>query len=169
MINDSNILQISHVSKQVRKQFQLDWHGIHGAPHWARVMYHGLTLANETGADPLVIKLFALLHDSCRWDEGDDPDHGDRAADFAFRLHEERIISLSQDQLEMLISACRGHSKGMQNAATTIQVCWDADRLDLGRIGIRPEPRYLCTEQARCPRKIQFAWDWSRGEALLNL
>jgi len=35
----------------------------------------------ETGADETVIRLFALLHDSCRLDDGADLLHGPRAAD----------------------------------------------------------------------------------------
>jgi uncharacterized protein len=30
-----------------------------------------------------------------------------------------------------------------------MQVCWDADRLDLGRVGIIPKPDRLCTNAAR--------------------
>jgi hypothetical protein len=31
----------------------------------------------------------------------------------------------------------------------TLQACWDADRLDLGRVGITPQPHRLCTDAAR--------------------
>ena len=169
MTIDFNSQLISTVCKRVRSEFKLDWRGIHGAPHWSRVMHHGLDLANETGADPLVIKLFALIHDSCRYDEGDDKNHGNRAADFATRMFNQGILHLSREQLEHLVNACQGHSKGLLAAHPTVQTCWDADRLDLGRIGVRPDPRYLCTVQARCPQRIQRAWQWSRGEALFNL
>jgi uncharacterized protein len=30
-----------------------------------------------------------------------------------------------------------------------VQACWDADRLDLGRVGIAPAPERLCTAAAR--------------------
>jgi hypothetical protein len=33
----------------LRSHFVLDWHGIHGAKHWARVKLNGLLLAAETG------------------------------------------------------------------------------------------------------------------------
>ena len=39
----------------------------------------------------------------------------------------------------------------------TIQTCWDADRLDLGRIGIRPNPTYLGTKVARDPTFLEAA------------
>jgi hypothetical protein len=31
----------------------------------------------------------------------------------------------------------------------TIQTCWDADRLDLGRVGIRPDPARMGTEAGK--------------------
>jgi uncharacterized protein len=39
----------------------------------------------------------------------------------------------------------------------TIQTCWDSDRLDLGRVGITPHPRRLCTEAAKRPTTIKWA------------
>ena len=50
----------------LRARFRLDWQGIHGSPHWARVRENGLRLAARTGADERVVELFAFLHDSCR-------------------------------------------------------------------------------------------------------
>ena len=44
------------------------------------------------------------------------------------------------------------------DADITVQTCWDADRLDLGRVGIRPDPRRLCTAAARNPRMIEAAF-----------
>jgi uncharacterized protein len=31
----------------------------------------------------------------------------------------------------------------------TVMTCWDADRLDLGRVGMVPEAQYLCTDAAK--------------------
>ncbi|MFM7531655.1 MAG: hypothetical protein ACKO5J_04035, partial [Rubrivivax sp.] len=50
------------------------------------------------------------------------------------------------------------HSSGLTEADVTVQTCWDADRLDLGRVGIRPSPRYLCTPAARQPETIARAY-----------
>ena len=35
---------------------------------------------------------------------------------------------------------------------------WDADRLDLGRVGIRPAPKRLCTDAARAPEVVLAAY-----------
>jgi len=62
---------------------------IHGPTHWAGVAAAGLCLLDTTpGADPLVVMLFALLHDSMRETDGPDPEHGARAAKLARELRE---------------------------------------------------------------------------------
>jgi hypothetical protein len=38
-----------------------------------------------------------------------------------------------------------------------VGVCWDADRLDLWRVGIKPDPRDLSTEAAKRPERIGWA------------
>jgi hypothetical protein len=63
----------------IRSRYALDWHGIHGVSHWARVRNNGLKLAVHTGANRKVVELFAFLHDSCRLDDGFDREHGWRA------------------------------------------------------------------------------------------
>jgi uncharacterized protein len=42
--------------------------------------------------------------------------------------------------------------------------CWDADRLDLGRVGKRPSPRFLGTEYARRKDTIEWAYRRSRSD-----
>jgi uncharacterized protein len=37
----------------------------------------------------------------------------------------------------------------------TIGTCWDADRLDLGRVGARPDPKYMSTEARKRAARIQ--------------
>lgn len=141
----------------IRGQFSLDWAGIHGAGHWARVRDNGLRIAELTGAKPKVIELFAFLHDSKRLNDGHDPDHGARAALFAETLAGS-AFELEADDLELLLAACRGHSDGLTTGDITVLTCWDADRLDLGRVGIRPDPDRLCTAAARDPEMIEWAY-----------
>jgi uncharacterized protein len=57
----------------LKNHYQLDWHGIHGVSHWARVRHIGLKLADTTGANKKVIELFAFFHDSCRLNDHIDP------------------------------------------------------------------------------------------------
>lgn len=146
----------------LRQHFALDWRGIHGAPHWARVRRNGLRLARVTGANVRVVEAFALLHDSCRLNDDDDPAHGQRSAALARSLND-RYLALEVAELKLLTAACEGHSAGHLEADTTVQTCWDADRLDLGRVGIRPAASRLCTWAARDPEVIAWACARSRG------
>lgn len=125
----------------------------HGLDHWVRVERNGLWLAarlqeagSEADVDTLVVRLFAALHDCQRWDDGYDWAHGPRAADFIQGLD----LPLAPDRLERLVTAVRTHTDGpTESDDLTIQVCHDADRLDLGRVWIQPSPQFLNTEAAR--------------------
>jgi uncharacterized protein len=141
----------------IRSQFCLDWFGIHGAAHWARVRVNGLQLARTTGANVKVVELFAFLHDAQRQNDRRDLEHGERAAGLARELNGQ-LFSLDRSELLLLEHACREHSNGGLEADVTIQTCWDADRLDLGRVGKHPDPRFLCTETARQPETIEVAY-----------
>jgi uncharacterized protein len=145
----------------VRQVFTLDWTGIHGAPHWARVRDNGLRLAARTGARTDVVELFAFLHDSQRRHDGRDADHGRRAAVFAATVRG-KLFTLDDHGFALLCGACAGHSDGLIEADVTVQTCWDADRLDLGRIGVVPDAGKLCTAAAREPLMIEWAFERSR-------
>jgi uncharacterized protein len=146
----------------LEQHFALEWEGIHGAPHWARVRVNGLELAERTGASRRVVSLFAFLHDSCRANESHDPQHGARACDLIAELRD-RFLSISDEEAQLLALACRDHSAGLIAADVTVQTCWDADRLDLGRVGTKPDARLLCTEAARQRAMIERAYRRSLG------
>jgi uncharacterized protein len=121
---------------------------LHGLAHWERVCENGFALASATdGADPEVVGLFALFHDSMRMNDGHDPDHGRRGSALARELA--AILPLESSQLDRLTAACDGHTDGFISDDPTLGACWDADRLDLPRVGIRPEARLLSTAAAR--------------------
>jgi uncharacterized protein len=143
--------------KVILAQFRIKQHGAHGPSHWARVRKHGLTVGSAVGADLLVVELFAFLHDSQRENEYSDPSHGARAAAYAQSLNG-TYFSLSPEQLEKLCIAMTGHSEGKIHQDPTIQTCWDADRLDLGRVGTKPRAKYLSAEGAKY---IESAYAWS--------
>lgn len=127
---------------------RLGHRGFHGRDHWLRVLLNGRLLAAENGANLRVVELFALLHDSCRENEDDDPFHGHRAAAYARELRGS-CFKATDAEMDLLALACELHSDGLTDGDITVQTCWDADRLDLGRVGIRPSARYLCTGVAR--------------------
>lgn len=150
----------------VKPVFRLDLRdGIHGVSHWSRVWFHGRRIAASMDVNPAVLAWFASLHDSQRRNDGHDPLHGQRAADFAVRLRRERlIVELDATEFEHLCEAMRLHSDGHTESEPAIRACWDADRLDLYRVGIRPLPRLLCTEPARHPLTIRQACRLASGQ-----
>jgi uncharacterized protein len=68
---------------------------------------------------------------------------------------------MTDEQWTHLMEAIRWHSHGRTEAHPTVQVCWDSDRLDLGRVGIIPDPQYLCTDAAKDPAMIRWAYEQS--------
>lgn len=122
---------------------------IHGPTHWLRVEQFGLRLAKLTdGADIEVVRLFAIFHDAERWDDLSDLDHGPRAARLVQSVHDD-WFTVSAGQLELLIVACRDHTNGDTTSDPTIGCCWDADRLDLPRVGISPHRDFMSTQAGK--------------------
>jgi uncharacterized protein len=146
----------------VLASYRLPLSGIHGPIHWARVLENGRRLAPVTGADLAVVELFALFHDSRRCNEGLDPGHGARGGQLAGSLRE-LLPGMTDSQMALLTEACALHTKGYTAADVTVATCWDADRLDLGRVGIRPRVSKLCTAAASDLDTIAWAHDraWS--------
>ncbi|NBQ41773.1 MAG: hypothetical protein EBU23_04210 [Mycobacteriaceae bacterium] len=58
-------------------------------------------------------------------------------------------MHLEDAAFEQLFEACRYHTEGEFSNDVTIQACWDADRLDLGRVWIVPDPKRLGSDAAR--------------------
>ena len=99
-----------------------------------------------------------FLQDSKRLNEDKDPEHGSRAEGFAAQLYG-RNFQLDSFQLDVLCHAMTHHSGGAVDSDPTIQTCWDADRLDLGWVGIKPAAKYLSPVASQ---HIESAYYWSR-------
>ena len=138
----------------------MDHNGFHGFDHWMRVLHNGRLLAAAERANLKVVELFCLLHDTQRLNEDDDPLHGHRAAQFAQTLRGQ-WFDLTDGEMDLLTKALAYHSDGYTQGDTTVQVCWDADRLDLGRVGLRPDPDRLCTNTAKSPFVLEEAYQRS--------
>lgn len=115
-------------------------------------------LAQKTGADLAVVRLFGLFHDSRRENDDHDPKHGWRGADLAEELIP-LFSTISAGQLALLLEACRGHTDGLISEDATIGTCWDADRLDLGRVGAVPSPQLMST---RFGKEVAYAGSFYR-------
>lgn len=121
----------------------------HGPDHWKRVSRNGRAIARSLGINPLLPHIFGLVHDSQRWDDGFDPQHGPRAAAFIQETRASLFYFLSEEQIQHLSTACDLHSNGVTQGDKSLQACWDADRLDLWRCDIEPDPELLCTPYAQ--------------------
>jgi uncharacterized protein len=133
----------------VTAQFRLGRDSIHGPGHWLTVLRNGLHLAGHHAADVEVVRLFSVFHDSCRESEYGDPQHGPRGAQLAIEFRKVGHFILEDDRMNLLVTACRIHNGGPLQTDPTLAVCLDADRLDLGRVGITPDPDLLSTATAR--------------------
>jgi len=123
---------------------------VHGKWHWEKVEKNALSLAKKTPkADRLVVQLFSLIHDVKRENEDHDPEHGRRSALYAKELFELGKLPISEEQLSKLMEACKHHNDGKVTDDPTIGVCWDADRMDLTRVGIIPDPKLLSTKAGK--------------------
>ena len=128
----------------------------HGEQHWKAVAWAGLRLAARVeGCHAETVLLFALFHDSQRFNEFHDPEHGLRGGQLAEQMAD--LLPLDGDELMRLVDACTLHDKGQVAEDPTIGVCWDADRLNLWRVGTTPHPRFLSTAPARDPGLIAEA------------
>jgi len=154
--------------QEILKDYVLHPWGFHGLAHWARVTENGLKLAEQTGADRDVIALFGIFHDSRRENDGYDIEHGPRGALLAQEFRGKHF-ELSDAKFELLYRACELHTIGRHDPDVTVLTCWDSDRLDLGRIGVVPNPKYLGTAAARDPKMIAWAHARARREMVPDL
>lgn len=124
----------------------------HGLDHWFRVWKNAQLLnEQEASVDLEVVALFALFHDSMRMNDHSDPNHGLHGYKLWERFSRMRDLRqyFSLRQSETLFEACVEHNSGLLSSDPTIAVCWDADRLDIHRVGIWPDAQYLSTTVAR--------------------
>lgn len=162
-MTESSSISIPPILKAAKEQYSLDWYGLHGVAHWARVYENGLRIANFHDVNQDVLLLFSVFHDSRRVNDEVDPGHGLRGAELAARyrgLH----FEFADNEFDLLYYACEKHTDGLTEGDLNVQVCWDADRLDLARVPIlNPKPDKLCTEIAKNPETIAWASDRARS------
>ena len=143
------IQELASLDIEAIKQFALkDWElgETHGLPHWQRVERNGIILATSE-VNITVVRLFAYLHDKCRIDNGYDVEHGKRAAIMINGIRHILLKGLTDNEFELLSKACELHTTTLRTGNSTIDTCFDADRLDLERVGIVPHPNKMATSK----------------------
>jgi uncharacterized protein len=120
---------------------------LHGPDHWFKVYRNGMGLCDvDPDVDRVIVECFALIHDSQRINNDDDPHHGERAADVCETLWIAGKLPLSEQQKDILVMACHFHHKGTTTKQPTVGACWDADRMDLVRVGTIPNKTLFSTQ-----------------------
>ena len=94
-----------------------------------------------------VVLAFAYLHDSERKDNAEDIEHGKRASLLIDRIRKTELRALNDEQIEKLKRACELHTIEHRIGDITIDTCFDADRMDLLRVGIMPSPERMATQR----------------------
>lgn len=135
------MIDLDLVLPLAKVKFELDFKGVHGIEHWLNVTKMAQTIVAVTGGDYVVATLFGIFHDCCRISDYEDVDHGLRAAEYVKTLN----LDITPDQNNSLIFAIRNHNLNVISNDPTVGACWDADRLELSRIGIYPQSKQLST------------------------
>ena len=122
----------------------------HGPEHWTRVERNALWLCRVLQAGEAVeqvCRCFAACHDAAREHDGMDGGHGPRAA----ALIKTWRPDLDERQFDELILAVSIHTVAQppRPIPLAVQICLDADRLDIGRVGFLPHRDYLWTDTAK--------------------
>ena len=58
-------------------------------------------------------------------------------------------FEIDEASFDRLHYACCWHTHEDSSDESTIGTCWDADRLDLVRVGIKPDPDYMSSDPAK--------------------
>lgn len=128
----------------------------HGLPHCQKVERNGIilglgiregNLCFREDVNMRVVRAFAYIHDKYRVNDGPDDEHGSRAAEVIPAIRNTVLKDLTDDEIILLEKACRYHTTEQRTGIPTVDVCFDADRLDLGRVGIEPDPKKMATHQ----------------------
>lgn len=144
-VQQSMNLDWQGIWEHVVREFQCDRDSIHGPSHWRRVERNARLIATQSGAVVEVVRLFAVFHDSRREHDGWEDTHGARGAAYAASLRGV-MFDVSDAHFELLHYACTWHTHGQLSDDPTIGTCWDADRLDLTRVGRHPAASYMSTK-----------------------
>ena len=141
-------IHIKRLREYAIKHSILGDYSVHGVSHWDRVARNAEVLITSD-VDDLVVKAFAYIHDVERVNDSDDLQHGPRAAMLVDEIRSSELSFLNDQEIEQLKEACRLHTLRHRTEDATVNACFDADRLDLGRVGITPNPDKMATVQGR--------------------
>ncbi|HBG14571.1 MAG TPA: hypothetical protein DDW96_04515 [Synergistaceae bacterium] len=119
---------------------------LHGIPHLRRVAILSGRLSKAVGEDVESAVVMGFLHDSARKNDGNDIEHAHDSAILARELIERFFPHLDVDRI---CDAIEGHADGEVTKDPLTACLWDADRLELKRIGRTIDTELLSTKVAK--------------------
>ena len=139
---------MQEIINRILKDATASQKGCHGLRHWDKVAEYARIIAAYENLDEWFLLLFAYFHDCQRLNDWRDLEHGPRAAAYVMGWTPE-AIKMSEEDQSRLAFACRHHTQEVPTDDKTIRACWDCDRLDIGRVGIVVNSRFLFTKTAK--------------------
>jgi uncharacterized protein len=129
----------------------LDIGSPHGYIHSMRVDVNIQILGEKLGLDRddvnTMADQFAHWHDIMRFNNGNDPQHGQRAGEAIKRNRNHiNLQPVRDDLIDRVIYACEHHTTMHKSGDPLIDICFDGNRMDLTRVGIQPDPKQMATE-----------------------
>lgn len=150
-MQDTETIYTPELGRAILDRYWLTLRGIHGLAHWARVYQNAILLRGDKDVDDTYLELFALLHDIGREHDGIDQSHGLKAASW-MQLNLDGIVEGQHaDTVSVAVYyhtlARPGEKLDIDKPVRDVaEICWDADRLDIGRTGVRPHEKYFHTK-----------------------
>jgi uncharacterized protein len=132
------------------EQFEDDYvFYFHGMDHFLDVARSAGEIAAVTpGANFVGAVLAAAYHDLGRYHDNPDPEHGRRSAKIVKR-YDLLVPWRSLINEKEVLDAIKYHTDGKVTTNPTMGSLWDADRLELHRVGILPDPRLMSTVEGK--------------------
>ena len=78
---------------------------------------------------------------------GRDINHGKRASRLIDTIRHTKLQNMTDEQIAKLKKACELHTIDHRTGDLTIDICFDADRMDLLRVWNRPLPHRMATHR----------------------
>ena len=137
MSTTAHARMLAEIYQEVQQRFSMFDDPAHGWEHVQRVYHLALRIADEEGADSLIVGSAALLHDVGRLVHRKGTTHALLSVEESREILKE--YPLETEQVEAILHAIIAHSfsQGIEPRTLEARVVRDADRLDgLGAIGI---------------------------------
>lgn len=145
------------------KAYSLELHGI---THWNRVYENCVTLANmrdiHNEINDRFFVLFALLHDHMRNGDGPCKYHATNGSNkIKSILTDINLSFMNERDVNLLKAAISMHTSAMPDKPDLfmsqlsfyeqilVEICWDADRLDIDRVYPTIDEKFLFTKEAK--------------------